>query len=179
MGTQGRQRGFSLIELLIVCAIIIVIVAIAIPNLLRSRMAAAQSAAVAAVRTINTASVTYNSSYGNGFPPSLSAIGNDGTTTVTCTNAELIDSVLASGIKGGYTFVFTPGTVVVNSSTSICTSDYGFSDGYLITAAPISVGVTGQISYCSDVSGVIRSNPNATVNPGPSPTCAATDNPMQ
>ena len=179
MPTKNRQWGFSLVELLIVCAIIIIIVAIAIPNLLCSRMAAAQSSAVAAVRTINTASVSYNSSYGNGFPPSLGSIGNNGTTNVTCSNAELIDDVLASGTKQGYSFVLSTGTVQVNSASSNCTGDYGYSDGYMITAAPVTVGITGQISYCSDVTGVIRYNVNATVNPGPAPMCAQGDNPLQ
>ena len=63
-----KQKGFSLIELLIVVAIILIIAAIAIPNLLRSRMAANEASAVGSIRTINTASVTFNTTYGDGFP---------------------------------------------------------------------------------------------------------------
>src|ERR1017187_10920460 len=98
-----NHKGFSLIELLIVVAIILIIAAIAIPNLLRSRMAANEASAVGSIRTMNTAAITYNSTYGNGFPPSLAQIGTTGT-TVSCTNAEILDSVLTSGAKRGYNF---------------------------------------------------------------------------
>jgi prepilin-type N-terminal cleavage/methylation domain-containing protein len=176
---KKNQKGFSLIELLIVVAIILIIAAIAIPNLLRSRMAANQASAVGSIRTINTAAISYNSTYGNGFPPSLTAIGNDGTTTITCTNAELIDTVLTSGTKSGYSFVLSAGKTQVNSSASSCSAGYGYSDGYMVTAVPVTVGTTGQTSYCTDASGVIRFNPTGTVNGGPSPNCASTDSPLQ
>jgi type IV pilus assembly protein PilA len=174
-----KQKGFSLIELLIVVAIILIIAAIAIPNLLRSRMAAAQASAVGSIRTINTAAISYNSTYGNGFPPSIAAIGNNGSTTVTCTNAELIDTVLTSKTKQGYTFILSPGKTQVTSSASSCSAGYGYSDGYMVTATPVTVGTTGQTSYCSDPSGVIRFNPTGTTNAGPSPNCATTDAPLQ
>jgi type IV pilus assembly protein PilA len=173
------QKGFSLIELLIVVAIILIIAAIAVPNVIRSRMSAAQSSAVASVHTIGTAAIEYSSTYGNGFPPSLSAIGNNGTTTATCSNAELIDSVLTSGIKQGYTFQLVPGKVQVTSSASSCSVGYGYSDGYMITAVPVTVGTTGQTAYCSDASGVTRFNPAGAANAGPSPNCAYTDAPLQ
>jgi prepilin-type N-terminal cleavage/methylation domain-containing protein len=176
---RTKQKGFSLIELLIVVAIILIIAAIAIPNLLRSRMAANQASAVGSVRTINTAAISYNSTYGNGFPPSMGAIGNNGTTTITCTNAELIDTVLTSKTKSGYTFILSPGASQVNSSASSCAAGYGYSDGYMVTAVPVTVGTTGQTSYCTDASGVIRFNPVGTVNGGPSPNCATTDAPLQ
>jgi type IV pilus assembly protein PilA len=176
---KSKQKGFSLIELLIVVAIILIIAAIAIPNLLRSRMAAAQASAVGSVRTINTASISYNSTYGNGFPPSLTAIGNNGTTSVTCTNAELIDTVLSSGTKQGYTFIVSKGTSAVTSASSSCSAGYGYADGYMVTATPVTVGTTGQTSYCSDPSGVIRFNPAGATNGGPSPNCATTDSPLQ
>jgi type IV pilus assembly protein PilA len=174
-----RQKGFSLIELLIVVAIILIISAIAIPNLIRSRMAANQASAVGSVGTINTAAASYSATYGNGFPPSMAAIGNNGTTTITCTNAELIDTVLTNGTKSGYTLGLIPGTSQVNSSSSSCSAGYGYADGYMVTAVPITVGTTGQTSYCSDASGVIRSNPAGMANGGPSPNCAATDSPLQ
>src|SRR6202142_565452 len=78
------QKGFSLIELLIVVAIILIIAAIAIPNLLRARMAANESSAVASIRTINTAMITYNSSYPTvGFAGTLASLGG------SCTGATL------------------------------------------------------------------------------------------
>jgi type IV pilus assembly protein PilA len=179
MKTLKNQKGFSLIELLIVVAIILIIAAIAIPNLLRSRLAANQASAVSSIRTINTAAMGYQTSWGNGFPPSLAAIGTNGSTTITCTNAELLDSVLSSTVKSGYQFTFSPGVVQVNSSSSTCAAGYGYSDGYMIVGVPVSLGQTGQMSYCSDESGVIRFNPAGTANPGPSPSCAPSDAPLQ
>ena len=105
---RNKQKGFSLIELLIVVAIILIIAAIAIPNLLRAKMAANEASAVGSLRTINTSCVEYSTTYGVGFPSSLASLG--GTGTATSASAGLIDSVLAGGVKSGYTFAFTPGT---------------------------------------------------------------------
>src|ERR1700735_3700298 len=95
-GTMDKaEKGFSLIELLIVVAIILIIAAIAIPNLLRSKMAANEASAVGSIRTINTAAIVYNSTYGNGFPANLTILTGTGATS--CTNAEVIDTVLGAG----------------------------------------------------------------------------------
>jgi type IV pilus assembly protein PilA len=149
-----KQKGFSLIELLIVVAIILIIAAIAIPNLLRSRMAANEASAVGSIRTMNTAAISFYSTYGDGFPADITSIGTTGAAAVSCTNAELIDSILTAGTKSGYSFSLIHGATVVTTVPSGCTA--GYSDGYSVTAKPTTVGTTGQRSFCSDGSGVIR-----------------------
>ncbi len=152
---RNKQKGFSLIELLIVVAIILIIAAIAIPNLLRSKMAANEASAVGSVRTLVTGAVTYSSTYGNGFPPTLLALG--GPAPANCTNADLIDAVLATGQKSGYNFAYA-GANPVPANPCAAT---GFNTFY-ITAWPVTVGTTGQRSFCTDQSGVVRFDPSRT-----------------
>jgi type IV pilus assembly protein PilA len=145
-----RNRGFSLIELLIVVAIILIIAAIAIPNLLRSRIAANEASAVGSLRTLNTAEITYNTSYPTtGFACSLGVMAPPSSGSATSSAAGLIDSTLAGGTKSGYTFAIgnCSGTPAVNYNT---------------TAAPVSPGTTGQRYFCSDSSGVIKYDPSST-----------------
>ena len=142
---HNKEKGFSLIELLIVVAIILIIAAIAIPNLLRSKMASNEAAAVAALRTINTSSVAYSTSYG-AYPGALASLGPMTGTSPDSTTADLIDSVLALGIKSGYNITYTPGAGTPVGS-------------YSITAAPVTLGVSGQRGFFTDQSGVIRADP--------------------
>jgi len=141
---RNKQKGFSLIELLIVVAIILIIAAIAIPNLLRSKMAANEASAVGSMRTLNTACVSYSTTYG-GYPASIAALGPS--TPATSAAADLIDSVLTTTNKSGYTFAFTPGAAVG-----------GAIQTYTIAATPITPGTTGQRGFFTDQSGVIRAD---------------------
>jgi prepilin-type N-terminal cleavage/methylation domain-containing protein len=150
-----KQKGFSLIELLIVVAIILIIAAIAIPNLLRSRMAANEASAVGSLRTINTAEVTYATTYQDIGFTALASLGGTGT-TASSTNALLLDSVLAGGTKSGYTFATANLT-----GTPIVTYD--------ATATPVTVGQTGQRRFFTDQSGVIRANASGAATNSSSP----------
>jgi type IV pilus assembly protein PilA len=151
----NARKGFSLIELLIVVAIILIIAAIAIPNLLRSRQSANQASAVANVRTISTASVSYWVTYGNGYPPSLASLGGVGS-TATCGASNLIDPVLSTAPyqKSGYQFAYVGQEGTVTTVPSSCASP-GFL-GYLATAVPITIGLTGNTSYCTCEPGIIH-----------------------
>jgi len=146
-----KQKGFSLIELLIVVAIILIIAAIAIPNLLRSRMAANESSAVGSIRTINTAEVAFATSYPSVGFTSLTNLGGAASTCTgsgaTSTIACLIDNTLASSAsKSGYNFSISN----LTGSPTVVT--------YSSLATPIVVGQSGQRAFCSDQSGVIRYN---------------------
>lgn len=152
---SGKDDGFSLIELLIVVAIILIIAAISIPNLLRSRMAANEASAVGSLRTINTACIAYSTTFG-GFPSSLSNLGTSG--AASSTSADLIDNVLASGVKTGYTFTYTAGALAG-----------GVIPVYSVTAAPIVAGQTGQRYFFTDQSAVIRFNVSAAATLSDSP----------
>ncbi len=143
---RKRDKGFSLIELLIVVAIILIIAAIAIPNLLRSKMAANEASAVGSLRTLNTACVSYSTTYGTGYPAALANLGPGA--PATAATADLIDGVLAAGTKSGYVFTYVAGAVVAGQVPT-----------YTINADPVSVGTTGQRGFFTDQSGVIRANP--------------------
>src|SRR3984893_11492409 len=144
---RNKQKGFSLIELLIVVAIILIIAAIAIPNLLRAKIAANQASAVGSLRTLNTACIALSTSYGQ-FPAALTNLGPVGSGgTASSSSADLIDSVLSAGTKSGYVFTFTAGAS---------------NQSYSITAKPITAATTGQNMYYTDQSGVIRVDTSGT-----------------
>ncbi len=146
-----KQKGFSLIELLIVVAIILIIAAIAIPNLLRARIAANESSAVASVRTVNTAQITYNSSYSTvGFAASLANLAGTSCAPPNSAGACLIDTQLAGGTKSGYSFGIS-GTTGTPTST------------YQVIAAPITPNQTGVRYFCSFADAVVRVNPTTAI----------------
>ena len=142
-----KQSGFSLIELLIVVAIILVIAAIAIPNLLRSKIAANEASAVGSLRTIDTAEVTYSASWGVGYAADLASLGGAPPCVAKSSSACLIDPLLSVTpfTKSGYVFN-AAGTLAVN----------GAFQGYEVIATPVVPGRTGQRSFCDDQVGVIK-----------------------
>jgi prepilin-type N-terminal cleavage/methylation domain-containing protein len=145
-----KQKGFSLIELLIVVAIILIIAAIAIPNLLRAKIAANESSAAASVRTLVTANIEYSTSYPNaGFATNLTSLGPGSgntacaTTGPTSSAACIVDAVLATGNKSGY------------GLTSVGQGTLPFQ-GFLIAATPVTAGTSGVKGFCAQEDGVVR-----------------------
>jgi type IV pilus assembly protein PilA len=156
------QKGFSLIELLIVVAIILIIAAIAIPNLIKARMQANEASAVASIHAVNTAEVSYQSAFpAIGFSAALSDLGDGGSSPCpgSATASCYIDPNLASGTKSGYSFAY------VADATTTPTVRYTFN------AEPLNRGISGQRSFYSSDGNVTRYNQTTAAN--------STDAPLQ
>jgi len=135
-----RRRGFSLIELLIVIAIILIIITIAMPKLTNAKKFAQETAALRAIQTIHTAEVQYNSQYGR-YAVSLVELGPPASGAASAAAADLIGNDLANGTKQGYKF-----TVAGNAG------------GYIVNANPVTYGTDGNKTFFSDQTMTIHEN---------------------
>jgi type IV pilus assembly protein PilA len=154
-----KQKGFSLIELLIVVAIILIIAAIAIPNLLRAKISANDSGAVATLRTLNTAQISFTTSYPTvGFASTFAMLGPGAAGLCDSTAACLIDSTLATGVKSGYQYFVT------TTANTPVTAQPNFID-YVMAATPVKAGSSGSRNVCTGQDGVLRSSSNTTPPP--------------
>jgi type IV pilus assembly protein PilA len=139
------EKGFSLIELLIVVAIILIIAAIAIPSLIKAKMAANEAGAAESVRTITTGETTYATSCPDtGYSASLKELN---TGTLCASGKNIIDDVLGASdpsFKSGYQFTYT---AVPNGATNTT---------FVIVGVPIALGISGNRGFYSDQTGVIR-----------------------
>jgi len=135
---MDKKKGFTLVEIMIVVAIIALMMLISIPNLLRARLAANEAATIAALKTISSAAHTFRAS-NSGYPSNLSEL-YDGLIP------PYIDSVLARGIKDGYFFTLEGSNDDAN----------GNHQGFLAQAAPITFGFTGNRYFSLDASGIVR-----------------------
>jgi len=140
MKLNRKRRGFSLIELLIVIAIILIIMTIALPKLSRARMYSQETAAIGAIRTIHTAQTQYFSQFGK-YASSLTELGPATNGPANASAADLISNDLAQGTKSGYKFTLV-----------------GSANGYVVNAVPVAYNSTGSRTFYSDQSMVIHEN---------------------
>jgi type IV pilus assembly protein PilA len=157
---RKQSHGFSLIELLIVVAIILIIAAIAIPNLLRARISANESSAVSSMRQINTGEFAYNTAFPTvGYTGNLTHLGGATPCTPQATSACLLDNVLSTATPGGagksgYVFLVT----------GLVPDAAGVNTAFVSGASPKSFNLSGVRDFCGTEDGVIRFDPGASGN---------------
>jgi type IV pilus assembly protein PilA len=148
--TVRSRKGFTLIELLVVLTIILIIAGIAIPSLIHIKINANETSAVASIRAIQTAQISYLSTYASqGYAASLAALGGPEGCAPSPATACLLDEVLASGTKDGYVFTVTAGTPVDGANTT-----------FVASAAPAAYNHTGTRRFCATEKGGIRTDLN-------------------
>jgi type IV pilus assembly protein PilA len=160
MATAGLVLGY--IGVALVPLIVLIVLAIAIPNVIRARMAANEAVAVTSLRTMNTALMTYGSEYENGFPSNLSTLISGDPAAGNCNHAALLDPTYGMHDKSGYVFYYAPTypdgqikpKISPKASAANCTA--GGASGYQITADPRQPGKTGARHFYTDQTGVIR-----------------------
>lgn len=172
---MNRQHGFSIIELLIVVAIILIIAGLAIPSLLRSRMSANEAVTASALKTIGTANVLYLSLFRNGYAGSLAELGPPGGSCASVGSgcADLIDATLSgvnpatpSPLKSGYRF-----TYYIPSPTPSPTSP---NRTWAIVATPVSSDVSGHSTFCFDHTNVLWKDSSGATTTATASGCSPT-----
>ncbi len=150
-----QQRGFTLIELMIVVAIILLIAAIAVPNLMKSRRAANEASAVSSIKNINTAQIGYSATFGIGFADDITKLGMSTDGSVSANHGGYLDWVLACAaqpcLKSGYNF-------------SITDTDGPPVTNFRALGVPADPGVTGQRSFCSNQLSEMTFDPDGGTN---------------
>ena len=156
--TEGCSRhseaGFTLMELLIVMAVILILMLVAIPSLLNMTIQAHETSALASLRAIQSAEVQYQTNFpANGYACTIGALGGSaGSGPPTAQAAQMLQSTLASGQKDGYTFAITNCTKTQNANNQ------DMFTSYEVTAVPQTVGKTGHRGFCMDMSGEIKAD---------------------
>jgi len=155
-----RQRGFSLIELLVVVAIILIIAAIAIPNYLKAKATANESSTIGTLKAVATANAVYSNQF-NMYAATLPALGGAPGQPSTCAAFQSLDNnlvtSLAAGIYKGWTFTYTPTGTAINQTTGPCAGTAG-NPGFVVSAVPLNPA-QGARSFCTDESNSMHYDP--------------------
>jgi type IV pilus assembly protein PilA len=153
------SNGFTLMELLIVIAIILILMLMAIPTIGSLKKKANETSALNSVQTINKAQIQYESTFPtNGYACQLQSLGGDPAAGApSATSAQILQQDLASGYKSGYVFAVT-------NCTKVTVNGQDRYTGYTVTAVPETVGKTGDRGFCSDQFGTIKQDPAGGTN---------------